>query len=72
MKITATPASAIPTRRLAQRIRTEALSSRTVERFERELADELDAVSSSEGIADVDTRRDALERAVRRVWGATL
>jgi len=37
-----------------------------------ELADELDAVSSSQRAADIDTRRDALERAVRRVWGAPL
>ena len=34
--------------------------------------DELDAVSVSERAADTDTRRDALERAVRRIWGATL
>jgi hypothetical protein len=72
MKITAAPASALPTGRLIQRIRTEALSSRTVERLERELADELDAVSSSEQEVDADRRRDALERAVRRIWGATL
>ncbi|MFZ1101838.1 MAG: hypothetical protein WAN86_03020 [Hyphomicrobiaceae bacterium] len=72
MKITATSATTIPTDRLTQRIRTEALSSRTVERFQRELEDELDAISSSERAADAETRRDALERAVRRVWGATL
>ena len=72
MKIIATSASAIPTSRLAQRIRAEALSSRTVERLEREIADELDAISASDRMADADTRRDALERAVRRVWGATL
>ena len=72
MKIVATSASAVPTDRLTQRIRTEALSSRTVERFQRELEDELDAISFSERTADADTRRDALERAVRRVWGATL
>jgi hypothetical protein len=72
MKITARPASTVATGRLSQRIRNEALSSRAVERLERELADELDAVSSSERAADTDARRDALERAVRRVWGATL
>ena len=72
MKITARPATALPAGRLAQRIRAEALSSRTMERLERELADELDAVSFSERTADADTRRDALECAVRRVWGAPL
>jgi hypothetical protein len=72
MKITAASPTAMPAARIAQRLRTEALSSRTVERFERELSDELDAVSFSERTADADTRRDALERAVRRVWGATL
>ena len=44
MKIIATSASAIPTSRLAHRIRAEALSSRTVERLEREISDELDAM----------------------------
>ncbi len=72
MKVTATSASAIPADRLARRIRGEVLSSRTVERFKRELEDELDAVSASEHAADADARRDALERAVRRVWGAPL
>lgn len=72
MKITARPTSTVATGRLAQRIRSEALSPRTVERLERELADELDAVSAFERAVDDDARRDALERAVRRVWGATL
>ena len=74
MKTTARPAAsnAIPTARIAQRIRSEALSSGSVRRLERELADELDMVSTFERSADADTRRDALERAVRRVWGAPL
>jgi hypothetical protein len=72
MKIVAASASAIPAGRIARRIRTEALSSRTVQRMEREISDELDAISASDRMADADTRRDALERAVRRVWGATL
>jgi hypothetical protein len=72
MKITVTPSGSVPTRRLVQRIRHELLSSRTVERFRRELEDELDTVSSSERGTEEDSRRDALERAVRRVWGATL
>jgi hypothetical protein len=72
MKITVRPTNAAATSRLTHRIRAEALSSRTVERLEREISDELDAVSASDRMADAETRRDALERAVRRVWGATL
>jgi hypothetical protein len=74
MKITATPANA-PARavaRLARRVRDAALSPRTVDRFERELEAELEAVATSERAVDADSRRDALERAVRRVWGAPL
>jgi hypothetical protein len=72
VKITAAPAAARPGGRLIQRIRDEVLSSRTVDRLKRELEDELEAVSSSERAAEDDTRRDALERAVRRIWGAPL
>jgi hypothetical protein len=72
MKVTARSARDIPTGRLARRIRDDVLSPRTVERFERELEDELEAVSSFERTAEDDVRRDALERAVRRVWGAPL
>jgi hypothetical protein len=72
MKITATSVVAVSPGRIARRARSEVLSSRTVERLDRELADELDAVSVSERTADADDRRDALERAVRRVWGAPL
>jgi NTP pyrophosphatase (non-canonical NTP hydrolase) len=72
MKVTATSTGSLATGRLVRRIREELLSSRTVERLQRELEDELDAVSSSEHRAGDDGRRDALERAVRRIWGATL
>lgn len=72
MKVTARPAGAVQVGRLVQRIRQDVLSSRTIERFRRELEDELDTVSSSERGMEDETRRDALERAVRRVWGATL
>lgn len=41
-------------------------------RLERELQDELRQVSDFGFAADPDARRDALERAVRRVWGAPL
>jgi hypothetical protein len=74
MKITATPVyhpvHAID--RLARRIRDQALSPRTVDRFERELEAELEAVATSERAVESEARRDALERAVRRVWGAPL
>jgi hypothetical protein len=72
VKITATPAISIPTGRLVRRIGDELLSSRTVERFRRELESELDIVSASGNAAGDEARRDALERAVRRVWGSTL
>lgn len=70
MKITIGTSGTIPAARLARRLRSEILSSRTVERFQRELEDELDAIAVSERTAE--DRREALERAVRRVWGATL
>jgi hypothetical protein len=72
MKITATPARATSPARLARRLDAEALAWRTIARLERELVEELDAVAATERSADSDTRRDALERAVRRVWGAPL
>ena len=72
MKTTATPAATRPIGRLVRHLRDDLLSSQTVARLRRELEDELEAVSSSEHAAEDDTRRDALERAVRRVWGAPL
>ena len=72
MRIAVTAISAVATRRFAQRMRAEVLSSPSIERFERELVDELDRVSFSDRTGDADARRDLLERAVRRVWGATL
>jgi hypothetical protein len=72
MKVTAKPATTRLTGRLAQHLRDELLSSQTVARLRRELEDELDAVSFSERAAEDDARRDALERAVRRIWGAPL
>ena len=56
---------------LVNHIRHTVQSAATVHRLEQELAAELDAVIASERAADPETRRDALERAVRRVWGAT-
>jgi hypothetical protein len=56
---------------LVNHIRHTVQSAATVHRLEQELAHELEAVSASERAADPEARRDALERAVRRVWGAT-
>jgi hypothetical protein len=72
MKVTAKPAAVRPTGRLVQHLRDDLLSSQTVARLRRELQDELDSVSLSEHAADDDARRDVLERAVRRIWGAPL
>ena len=55
---------------LVDHIRHTVQSAATVRRLEQELADELQAVSLSERAADPEFRRDALERAVRRIWGA--
>ena len=56
---------------LVNHIRRILQSAATVSRIEQELAQELQAVTISERAADPEFRRDALERAVRRVWGAT-
>jgi len=57
-------------RRLADRV--EIVSVGVGRRLARELRDELRSVAQSHREADPDDRREALERAVRRVWGATL
>jgi hypothetical protein len=72
VRTTATPTATRPVGRLVQHLRDELLSSQAVDRLRRELEDELEAVSSSEHAAEDDARRDALERAVRRIWGAPL
>lgn len=56
---------------IVNHIRHTVQSAATVHRLEQELAQELEAVTASERAADPETRRDALERAVRRIWGAT-
>jgi hypothetical protein len=56
---------------VVNRIRQVVQSAATVQQLEQELADELQIVSESEHAVDPDARRDALERAVRRTWGAT-
>jgi hypothetical protein len=73
MKVNVTVAERRPALgRVVNRIRDAFLSAATTERLARELEDELRAVSASQPAADASERRDALERAVRRVWGATL
>ena len=57
-------------RQLADRVRI--LSAGSTRRLEREIEEELQSVARSERAADPEARRDALERAVRRIWGATL
>lgn len=77
MKVTvATTGSLVAGRRssfgpLVNHIRRTVQSAATVRRVEQELAQELEAVTISERAVDPEFRRDALERAVRRVWGAT-
>jgi hypothetical protein len=52
----------------------EAISGAAVRHLTYDLQQELEAIlqSEHEPDADPDMRRDALERAVRRIWGATL
>jgi hypothetical protein len=49
----------------------ETLSEQMRRVLARDLTDELQSIIQSERAADPETRRDALERAVRRIWGAT-
>ena len=77
MKLTATTTGSLVAGRrssfgpIVNHIRHTVQSAATVHRIEQELALELEAVTTSERAADPEFRRDALERAVRRVWGAT-
>jgi hypothetical protein len=56
----------------ARRRQAYALGARVSRRLADEVEHELQDVLQSERAADPDARRDALERAVRRVWGAPL
>lgn len=49
----------------------ETLSEQMRRVIARDLTDELQSITQSERAADPETRRDALERAVRRIWGAS-
>jgi hypothetical protein len=72
MKVKVTVAERPAFGRLVHRIREVVLSAARTDRLAHELEAEAEAVSASERTADPEARRDALERAVRRVWGATL
>jgi len=50
----------------------ETVSAGVRRRLAIELEQELQAVHASERAADPESRRDALERAVRRIWGVAL
>jgi hypothetical protein len=55
---------------LARRI--DILSARLSASLAAQLRQELDIIAQSGRAADPEARRDALERAVRRIWGAPL
>jgi hypothetical protein len=78
MKLTVTIAGSLvehagprngPVQTITSRIRHQLISD-----LEHELQSVLQSerAARSDGDADADTRRDALERAVRRIWGAPL
>ncbi len=69
MKVTVTPVGDIA-RMLAGP--AEVLSNEARTRLVDELTRELEAIAAFDRAADPDARRDALERAVRRVWGVPL
>ena len=48
----------------------ETISRGVANRLLQDLEEEMQSVLASERAADPETRRDALERAVRRIWGA--
>jgi hypothetical protein len=66
VKVTVTPVGDIA-RMLAAP--AEVLSNEARRRLVEELERELEAVAAFDRAADPEVRRDALERAVRRVWG---
>ena len=73
MKITVAASAPRPAYgRLLNHIRDVVSSAATTDRLARELEDELRAISASGRSAEPEARRDALERAVLRVWGTAL
>ena len=72
MKVSVTVRGSLVDRPRARTGHVEALSRGVVRRLTSDLQEELQRVLASERAADPDARRDALERAVRRIWGATL
>ena len=74
MKVSITVSGSLMQRTTGSAGRAETLPSRIRRRVTTDLQRELQSVIQSERTDDTDpeTRRDALERAVRRIWGATL
>jgi hypothetical protein len=75
MKLTVTTAGSLLPHAAGRSGFAHTLSARIRHRLEADLLRELETVMQSERAADAadpETRRDALERAVRRIWGATL
>ena len=74
MKVNVTMGGNLVTRPISATRTARALSHTATRRLANDLELELEAVLQSEAApdADPDVRRDALERAVRRIWGATL
>jgi hypothetical protein len=75
MKVNAVVDSRVTSRTTGTIRAAEVISGATARRLTQDLQQELEAILHSElppDDADPDLRRDALERAVRRIWGATL
>jgi hypothetical protein len=78
MKISVTVAGSLVQRTGARTGPVETITSRIRHQLVADLEEELQSVLQSEraagvdGDADTGMRRDALERAVRRIWGAPL
>jgi hypothetical protein len=58
--------------RIIDRLRDRLEAQRINERLRSEIERELQATTASGQPIDPETRRDALERAVRRLWGGTI
>ena len=72
MKVTATVGGSLVQRTARRTGLSENLSARVRRHLEIDLRQELQAITQSGRAADPEARRDALERAVRRIWGAPL
>lgn len=72
MKLNATVSGSLVRRTPGSTGLAETLSEQMRRVLARDLTEELQFIIQSERAADPESRRDALERAVRRVWGAAL